>query len=141
MSTDEDVKAQLEALKAELEKVKLEKRASAEGGQQLVFAPKMRKVKKFSGKPGHGVSVYEFIEEMTRILKTRPTPQEEQVDFVLSHLEGPAKEEMRFRPVEEKKSSKAVLGILKEVFGERATTLRFLQHKANTQSIPPKLLC
>ena len=90
MSTDEDVKAQLEALKAELEKVKLEKRASAEVGQQLVFAPKMRKVEKFSGKPGHGVSVYEF---ETRILKTRPIPQEEQVDFVLNHLEGPTKEE------------------------------------------------
>ena len=56
----------------------------------------MRKVEKFSGKPGHGVSVYEF-EEMTRLLKTRPTPQEEQVDFVLSHLEEPAKEEIRFR--------------------------------------------
>ena len=133
MSTDEDVKAQLEALKAELEKVKLEKRASAEGGQQLVFAPKMRKVEKFSGKPGHGVSVYEFIEEMTRILKTRPTPQEEQVDFVLSHLEGPAKEEMRFRPIEEKKSSKAVLGILKEVFGERATVSELLSDFYSTK--------
>ena len=75
--------------------IKLEKRASVEGGQ-LVFASKMRKVEKFSGKPCHGVSVYEF-EEMTRLLKTRPTPQEEQVDFVLSHLEGPAKEEIRFR--------------------------------------------
>ena len=70
----------------------------------------MRKIEKFSGKPGHDVSVYEYIEEMTRILKTRPTPKEEQVDFVLSHLEGPAKEEMRFRPIEEKRSSKAVLG-------------------------------
>ena len=133
MSTDEDVKAQLEALKAELEKVKLEKRASAERGQQLVFAPKMRKVEKFSGKPGHGVSVYEFIEEMTRILKTRPTPQEEQVDFDLSHLEGPAKEEMRFRPIEEKKSSKAVLGILKEVFGERATVSELLSDFYSTK--------
>ena len=78
-------------------------------GQQLVFALKMRKLEKFSGKPGHGVSVYEFIEDMTRILKTRPTSQEEQVDL----LEGPAKEEMRFRPIEEKRSLKAVLGILK----------------------------
>ena len=71
-------------------------------GQQLVFALKMRKLEKFSGKPGHGVSVYEFIEDMTRILKTRPTSQEEQVDL----LEGPAKEEMRFRPIEEKRSLK-----------------------------------
>ena len=133
MSTDEDVKAQPEALKAELEKVKLEKRASAEGGQQLVFAPKMRKVEKFSGKPGHGVLVYEFIEEMTRILKTRPTPQEGHVNFVSSHLEGPAKEEMRFRPMGEMGSSKAVLGIFKEVFGERATVSELLSEFYNTK--------
>ena len=88
--------------------------------KQLVFAPKMRWLQKFSGKPGHGVSVYEFIEVMTRISKTRPTSQEEQVDFVLSHLEGPAMEEMRFRSIEEKRSSKAVLGILKEIFGGKS---------------------
>ncbi|XP_055997903.1 uncharacterized protein LOC130047287 [Ostrea edulis] len=102
--SDEEVKVQLDTLKAELEKVKLEK--EAEGGQQLLFAPKLRKVEKFPGKKGHGVSVYEFTEEMTRILKTRHTPQEEQVDFVLSHLEGPAKEEMWFHPTEEKRVRK-----------------------------------
>ncbi|XP_062621195.1 uncharacterized protein LOC134282818 [Saccostrea cucullata] len=128
-----EVKAQLEALRAELEKVKLEKNTTTEGGQQLVFAPKLRKVEKFSGKKGQGVSVYEFTEEMTRILKARPTPQEEQVDFVLSHLEGPAKEEMRFRPTEEKKSPEAVLEILKEVFGERATVSELLSEFYNSK--------
>lgn len=129
----EEIKAQLEALKAELEKVKLEKKAPVEGGQQLVFAPKLRKVEKFSGRKGHGVSVYEFIEEMTRILKARPTPQEEQVDFILSHLEGPAKEEMRFRPAEEKKHPKTVLEILREVFGERATVSELLSDFYSTK--------
>ncbi|XP_061165266.1 zinc finger CCHC domain-containing protein 12-like [Saccostrea echinata] len=128
-----DVKAQLEALRAELERVKLEKNATTEGGQQFVFAPKLRKVEKFSGKKGQGVSVYEFTEEMTRILKARPTPQEEQVDFVLSHLEGPAREEMRFRPTEEKKSPEAVLEILKEVFGERATVSELLSEFYSTK--------
>ncbi|XP_056014031.1 uncharacterized protein LOC130052600 [Ostrea edulis] len=70
---------------------------------------------------------------MTRNLKTRPTPQEEQVDFVLSHLEGPAKEEMRFRPTEEKKSPKAVLGILREVFGDRATVSELLSEFYSTK--------
>ena len=147
----EDLKSELDALRAELVKVKTDSSKQLDGlqselakgkkehdesaGPQVVFAPKQRKVEKFSGKKGQGPSVYEFAEEMGRILKTRPTPIEEQVDFVLSNLEGLAKEEMRYRPLAEKKSPKVVLGILEEVFGERSTISELLSDFYQTRQV------
>lgn len=55
-------------------------------------------------------------------MKSRPTNIEEQVDFLISHLEGPAKEEIRYRPSSKKNTPQKILVILKEAFGERATT-------------------
>lgn len=66
--------------------------------------------------------MYEIVEEFQRVLKSRPTNIEEQVDFLISHLEGPAKEEIRYRPSSKKNTPQKILVILKEAFGERATT-------------------
>jgi hypothetical protein len=55
------------------------------------FAPRERKLQKISGqKDDH--SVEEFIEETELLLKSSPTQDEEKVDFIISHLEGPASE-------------------------------------------------
>jgi hypothetical protein len=40
---------------------------------------------------------------------------------VVGHLEGPAKEELRYCTASDKKTPGAVLKILKDVFGERLT--------------------
>lgn len=66
--------------------------------------------------------MYEFVEEFQQVLKTRPATTEEQVDFLISHLEGPAKDEIRYRASPEKNTPQKILTILKDAFGERATT-------------------
>lgn len=66
--------------------------------------------------------MYEFVEEFQQVLKTRPATTEEQVDFLISHLEGPAKDEIRYRASPEKNTPQKILTILKDAFGERDTT-------------------
>ncbi|XP_062570534.1 zinc finger CCHC domain-containing protein 18-like [Saccostrea cucullata] len=112
----EELKQELDALKSQLVKIKKE-----DSGQKYVFTPKQRKVEKFSGRKDEGQTVYEFIDDISRVLKTRPTSEEEKVDFLISHLEGPAKEEIRYRAPSCKKNPQLVLDILRETFGEKAT--------------------
>ncbi|KAK6169848.1 hypothetical protein SNE40_020824 [Patella caerulea] len=79
----EDLRTQLQLLKASLDDVQ-----QKEPRERLVFAPRERRIERFSGVKGT-VSVYEF-REVTRSLKARP------VEFILGHLDGPAKEELRY---------------------------------------------
>ncbi|CAC5405216.1 unnamed protein product [Mytilus coruscus] len=81
---------------------------------------------KFSGQKDGEQTVEEFIDEVELFATTRPTSSEEKVDFILSHLEGPAREELRYRSASEKKTPATVLGILREVFGERSTISELL---------------
>ena len=72
----ENLRSELDALRAELVKVKTDSSKQIDGlqsefangkqehaesaGQQVAFTPKQRKVEKFSGKKGQGPSVHEF---------------------------------------------------------------------------------
>lgn len=112
----EELKQELDALKLQLGAIKKE-----ESGQKFVFTPKQRKVEKFSGRKDEGQTVYEFMDDISRVLKTRPTSDEEKVDYLISHLDGPAKEEIRYRAPSSKKNPQQVLNILRETFGEKST--------------------
>ncbi|CAC5370523.1 unnamed protein product [Mytilus coruscus] len=124
-------KEDMEALKKELDEVKkhlatvIAKEKSAME-PKVVFTPRERKLTKFSGQKDGEQTVEEFIDEVELLLRTRPTSSEEKVDFILSHLEGPAREELRYRSASEKKTPATVLGILREVFGERSTISELL---------------
>ena len=54
-------------------------------------------------------------------IKSRTTADDEKVNFIISHLEGAAREEIRYRPASEKKKPREVLAILHEVFGDKGT--------------------
>ena len=86
-----------------------------------MFTPKLRKVEKFLGRKGEGQSVYEFIDDIVRVLKMRPTSNEKKVDCLISHLDGPAKEEIRYRAPSLKKDPQQVLDVLRETFCEKST--------------------
>lgn len=119
MGEVEELKSELASLKAALKDIMKKEGLS----QKVVLTPKQRKLEKYSGRTdGAYSSVYEIVEEFQRVLKSRPTNIEEQVDFLISHLEGPVKEEIRYRPSSEKDTPQKILVILKEAFGERATT-------------------
>lgn len=93
---------------------------------KVVFTPRERKINNFSGKRDSDATVDEFIEDIELTLKTRPTSDIEKVNFIISHMEGPAREEVRYRSTAEKKMSKDMLDILREVFGDRGTISELL---------------
>lgn len=120
MGDEEELKVELSSLKSALKDVMKKEEGLS---QKVVFTPKQRKLEKFSWRTdGAYSSVYEFVEEFQQVLKTRPATTEEQVDFLISHLEGPAKDEIRYRASPEKNTPQKILTILKDAFGERATT-------------------
>lgn len=55
-----------------------------------MFALKKSKIKKFWGRKGEQ-SMYDFIEDITHVLKT-PTSDEEKINFLVNHLDDPANE-------------------------------------------------
>ncbi|XP_062605651.1 uncharacterized protein LOC134267461 [Saccostrea cucullata] len=93
---------------------------------KVVFTPRERKINKFSGKRDGLQTIDEFIEDIELTLKTRPTSDSEKVNFIISHLEGPARVEVRYRSNSEKKKPKDILDILREVFGDRGTISELL---------------
>jgi hypothetical protein len=138
MGDVEELKTELASLKAALKDVLKKEEGPS---QRVVFTPKQRKLEKYSGRTDCVYSsVYEFVEEFQRILKSRPTNTEEQVDFLISHLEGPAKEEIRYRQSPEKNTPEKILSILKETFGERATTSELMAEFYQTKQGPQETL-
>lgn len=85
MGDEEELKLELSSMKSALKDVMKKEGLS----QKVVFTPKQRKLEKFSGRTdGAHSSVYEFVEEFQRVLKTRPSTKEEQIDFLISHWKG-----------------------------------------------------
>ncbi|TWW62377.1 hypothetical protein D4764_04G0010240 [Takifugu flavidus] len=64
-----------------------------------------------------GISIAEWAEEVQACARARYLPAAEQALFMVDHLEGEAKEEIKFRPREEQRDPGRVLAILKELYG------------------------
>lgn len=54
-------------------------------------------------------------------LKTLPNSNEENVNYLISHLDCPTKEEIRYRAPSSNKNPQQVLDILRETFCEKST--------------------
>ena len=90
---------------------------------KFVYAPRERKLRKFAGDE----STTEWIEEAKAGLALRKDcSPEEHLDFVVCHLEGAAKDEVRYRPEKERKTAGMVFAIIKEVFTEAASASEVL---------------
>ncbi|XP_056913809.1 uncharacterized protein LOC130539468 [Takifugu flavidus] len=83
--------------------------------ERLVVIPRDRKCPMFSGKSG--ISIAEWAEEVQACARARYLPAAEQSLFMADHLEGEAKEEIKFCPREEQRDPGRVLAILKELYG------------------------
>ena len=78
MERVEDLQTELYSLKAALRKMD----RNPPEGRKVVFTPKQRKLEKYSGRPGETyATVYKFVEEFQRVLRTRPASTEEQVEL------------------------------------------------------------
>jgi hypothetical protein len=83
---------------------------------RLVYAP--RRLEKFDGVT-RNIGDWEVQAKdaiLAQGLKGQPA-----ADYLLAHLEGPACDEVKFSPLEERKDSDGVIAILKAAFGEQAT--------------------
>lgn len=64
--------------------------------RSIVYIPREKHIAPFSGEPGKDVhTVDEFIEEVERTIRARGLHNQDQVDFILSVLRGPALEEVK----------------------------------------------
>lgn len=69
----------------------------------------------FNGKTGIGVA--EWVEEVQACARAHHLSAADQALFIFDHLEGEAREEIKFHPGEERRDPARVLTILKELYG------------------------
>lgn len=82
---------------------------------RLVFIPRDRKCPMFMGRTG--ISVGEWVEEAQACMRARHLAPADQAFFLFDHLEGEAKEEIKFRSSEERGNPARIIAILKELYG------------------------
>ena len=78
-----------------------------------VKAPPTRTLRAFSG---HSCELHDWMEDARNRLPS--VPAVERVPFLIGHLEGPAREEVRYAPEEEKDSVDKVFTLLMSTFGK-----------------------
>ena len=119
------MKNKLEALESKLsQQTTGGSSSSASPGQITVKVPRERKLTKFTGGRDDGV-----LEKWASDAKRRIAGQTkaDAIDFLLYHLEGAAKEEVRLRPAENTASPTAIFKVLHDCFGEELTSIQALR--------------
>lgn len=96
--------------------------------RSYIYVPRERQITPFNGECGSdGRSVEEFIEEVERVLRSREQTTEEQCDYILSLLRGPALEEVRLCTRGQTVTRHDLYAYLRNAFGERRSTTQLLQ--------------
>lgn len=86
--------------------------------EQAVYLPKERKSPKFSGSlVAVAMSVEEWIEEAQSCIRLRYMSELDKALFLLDHLEGEARNEIKYRPQGVRENSEQIFDLLKEVYG------------------------
>ncbi|KAL9972773.1 hypothetical protein ACROYT_G019142 [Oculina patagonica] len=87
-----------------------------------------KKIKNFTGKKTEGDQPFEdFIEELRTTFEAREMTSPEKVDFIMSHLDGPAKEEVRMYSKKERSNPDFLLDVLAQAFGEKGSSSQLLK--------------
>ncbi|KAL0152450.1 hypothetical protein M9458_052173, partial [Cirrhinus mrigala] len=81
--------------------------ADASAVERFVFVPRDRKCPKFSGRSGIGID--EWVEEAQACMRLRRLSTVDQAFFLVDHLEGEAREEIRYRSVNEREDPKQII--------------------------------
>ncbi|XP_050959763.1 uncharacterized protein LOC127161158, partial [Labeo rohita] len=89
--------------------------ADASAMERFVFVPRDRKCPKFSGRSGIGID--EWVEEAQACMRLRRLSTVDQAFFLVDHLEGEAREEIRYRSVNEREDPKQIIRVLRELYG------------------------
>lgn len=83
--------------------------------ERLVFVPRDRKCPMFRGRSGIGLN--EWLEEAEACMRARHLSPVDQAFYLYDHLEGEAREELRYRPSAERTDPACIIRVLKEVYG------------------------
>lgn len=83
---------------------------------EVIYMPKDKKMVIFSGDPGT-ISYYDWIDEVQNSMNYRQYREREQAAFLYDHLEGGAKQEIRYSTPEVRRSPTLILEVLKEAYG------------------------
>ena len=94
-----------------------ERATLASGPERYIYLPRERKCPRFSGQATDPMPVREWVEEARRAVGGRHMSRGEQALFILDHLDGEAKKEIRFRPSTDRSNPDKILEILIEIFG------------------------
>ncbi len=134
MATVEDLTTQLEALKKTLKESKKDLHDTKEELKSektktpmptLVYAQREKKLRNFSGN-GDELVVEWVTDAKSAISLRKDWSPEDKRDFVVSHLESGAKDEIKFRAVEETATAEKILLILQEVFADSSSLSEIL---------------
>lgn len=89
--------------------------ANAIAPERLVFVPRDRKCPYFNGRSGANIN--EWVEEAQACMRARYLSAIDQAFFLFDHLEGEAREEIKYRPAAEREDPNKIIGILKDLYG------------------------
>ena len=71
--------------------------------REVYFPPKEKKIKPFNGRDG--ALVTDFIDDMRSGIRLRRQQEQSAVDYILAHLEGAARQEIKHQPSKEKEDA------------------------------------
>lgn len=89
--------------------------AGAPLAERLVFIPRDRRCPKFNGRTG--ISINEWVEEVQACMQVRHLSMADQAFFIFDHLEGEAREEIRYRSSAERGDPAKIFAALRELYG------------------------
>ena len=95
--------------------------------RSIVYIPREKHIVPFSGEPGKDVyTVDEFVEEVDRAMRARGLRSQDQADFVLSMLRGPALEEVKLCMRGQVWGPNDLFTCLRDAFREKRSTPQLL---------------
>lgn len=113
--------AKLRAAQRRVEELTEELEAARGGGDNqpgtIYVLPKQKKLKTFSGTDE--IPVTTFVEDAKAAVKVRKLVGHEAADFILSHLEGAARQEIKHQPAVVATDPDRVCQVLLDTFGQR----------------------
>lgn len=119
----QDRVAQLEAENERLSET-VQRSATGQGGSQAVrreqalYLPRERRCPKFSGSTAAGaLSIEEWLEEAESCTRSRYMSDVDKALFLYDHLEGEARNEIKYRPRTIRENHEEIMTVLKEVYG------------------------
>ena len=123
VNMDEEVKAEFEKLQKQVADLTL-----AKSPPQPLYIRTERKLPKFSGRPvkDSDPDVEDWLMDMREHLHSIPS-NDKKIEFILDHLDGAAKSEVRLRPVDCKDTPEKIFTIIESVYLVQETNSQLRQ--------------